>query len=649
MEHRIQLADLYAAPGFFDPAAGEASTLDAVRAAQLFSFLPNGTTFEVGESVLAITGPILTKKQLDEASGIFDRAATRAREGDHEKAIQLYERGLAIAALQTTARRDLAMSRMAKGDKEGAEAELRRLLLLSPADAWAWVILGNQTFRQNFSLAERYFRRAIELAPTDAYAWNGMGVMFAEKGDFAQAAASFETALKANPRFANAHFGLAVALADAGEPLRGFDTLERMFRTAVVQDSRAMPTFERAGMYYRDLAKRLARESMEPAEAEIETLAKEAERISGYPVVFEDGDFDVGITGSTELAWKHGRDHHVIRVRGTLDPVVKLHMSAHELCHIIMEGEARNAGTNRWFMTNETGFKRAQQEIVNELGPIRRSMAPKVGEELVERLFKGLMAQLFNLPLDMIIEHRIATRHRALRFAQIQGISLLMEEAVKGCSDPEIVRLTPRRILHASRFLNACYAAFIDQQFAGALSASRAFIEIGAMERGLKLFRLWEEATRELRPGGEYDLVDRFGIELRLQGWFTWQQDTGDAAPARGPEGSTNPDLLAAKSPAAFFYFLEILKRLDTIPVERIKHVGAEAAMAGQSGLNYASPDKNYSVPTYGPEKLSRLEVMCIMFAAFQRVAPQHDIGIELHEPYMKALALHEAKKGNTS
>jgi len=36
---------------------------------------------------------------------------------------------------------------------------------------------------------------------------------------------------------------------------------------------------------------------------------------------------------------------------------------------------------------------------------------------------------------------------------------------------------------------------------------------------------------------------------------------------------------------------------------------------------------------------------MCIMFAAFQRVAPQHDIGIELHDAYQEALALHEARK----
>ena len=37
---------------------------------------------------------------------------------------------------------------------------------------------------------------------------------------------------------------------------------------------------------------------------------------------------------------------------------------------------------------------------------------------------------------------------------------------------------------------------------------------------------------------------------------------------------------------------------------------------------------------SYGPESLPGLEVMCLMFAAFQRVAPQEDIGIDLHDAY---------------
>jgi hypothetical protein len=78
---------------------------------------------------------------------------------------------------------------------------------------------------------------------------------------------------------------------------------------------------------------------------------------------------------------------------------------------------------------------------------------------------------------------------------------------------------------------------------------------------------------------------------------------------------------------------------------EVIMQIASATAVTGRAGLNYGSPDKSYRLPTYGPEALSGLEVMCIMFAAFQRVAPQHDIGIELHDAYQEALALHEARK----
>jgi hypothetical protein len=35
----------------------------------------------------------------------------------------------------------------------------------------------------------------------------------------------------------------------------------------------------------------------------------------------------------------------------------------------------------------------------------------------------------------------------------------------------------------------------------------------------------------------------------------------------------------------------------------------------------------------------------CLNGIAFKRVAPAHDISIDLHDAYQKALALHEARK----
>jgi hypothetical protein len=287
-----------------------------------------------------------------------------------------------------------------------------------------------------------------------------------------------------------------------------------------------------------------------------------------------------------------------------------------------MQAEARNAGTNRRFTTDATNRATTLREIESELSALRGAVSAHAVDELIDQLIRGVMSQLYNLPIDMIIERRIASRHPALRYAQVQSLGLMLDEAVKACTAPDIGRIVPRRILHASRFLNACYAAFVDHQFAGALAASLPYVQMGAMDRGLKLFQICETKTGHLTPGSEYDVVDRFAAELRLSGWFRWEEDSGTAAPAASAEGSSNPELLAQKSPAAVFYFLEILKRLDRMEVETIKRVAAEAALAGRGGLDYGSPDKSYRVPAYGDEKLSGLEEICNMLAAFQSVAP---------------------------
>lgn len=113
MPLRLSLFSLYAAPGFFDPNGDAPPSMSEERAAAMYAFLPAGTTFQRTDDDLLIGCPDPGKKRLADAAELFERASRRAREGDHDKAIKLYESGLALDVLHTTARRDLAMSRMA--------------------------------------------------------------------------------------------------------------------------------------------------------------------------------------------------------------------------------------------------------------------------------------------------------------------------------------------------------------------------------------------------------------------------------------------------------------------------------------------------------------------------------------------------------
>jgi hypothetical protein len=47
---------------------------------------------------------------------------------------------------------------------------------------------------------------------------------------------------------------------------------------------------------------------------------------------------------------------------------------------------------------------------------------------------------------------------------------------------------------------------------------------------------------------------------------------------------------------------------------------------------------------TYPEESINGLQLMCLMYAGFKRIAPEQDTGMDLNEPWLSALGLFNAK-----
>jgi tetratricopeptide (TPR) repeat protein len=65
--------------------------------------------------------------------------------------------------------------------------------------------------------ARSLFEQALGLAPDDAEAWNGLGVVLVRAGDLAGGTRALRRALQSNPRHADSHRNLAVALERQGK------------------------------------------------------------------------------------------------------------------------------------------------------------------------------------------------------------------------------------------------------------------------------------------------------------------------------------------------------------------------------------------------------------------------------------------------
>ena len=129
-----------------------------------------------------------------------------------------------------------------------------------------------------------------------------------------------------------------------------------------------------------------------------------------------------------------------------------------------------------------------------------------------------------------------------------------------------------------------------------------------------------------------------------LRGWYEWQIDPGTHTVTDGPrkEGTTNPGLLKLKQTPAVYFLLDALKRYEKLPVDTVREIALEIGMAGRNGLDYASPDQKYTLKSLPGEKFSGLNLMCLMYAGFKRIAPEHDLQMDLHEPFLIALEMFQ-------
>jgi tetratricopeptide (TPR) repeat protein len=618
-----------------------------------FSFFPKSATIRVAGETVTIELPVAAVEDAAEAVRLCERAGKRAGEGNYRKAVDIYKHALELDPGLLRARRDLAMAYVELGEFDEAKNHLVEVLRLNPKDAWSWVVLANHySKRENdFETAEKFYKRALDIKPNDAWALNGLGALKIERGQPQDALQCFDAAIAAEPKFANAHYAKAMILQSQGDLPAVIATLKTLFRKAELQDARSRPVFDGARQLIVAAENELALKLESDVFKAVENYRAEVEVLSGFPVRISADDIPDGTTGVAQLAWKHGRDYHIIKHTKSAPSHVAQHLIAHELTHIRLEALARRESRNRFFATTAATREIAIRSIRGDIGRLEKAgYRQDVITQLTLQFVEGMCRFLFNCPLDLLIEHYLRERIPALQHAQFVSLSKMAVEAANSTMNSEIQKLTPRKILQASMALNGAYAILLDEFNERATNHAAVYQKHDTFALSTKLAGHWRTRHLTLSPGGEYDLVDEFADMLGLRGWYEWKPDPSPqpAVTTEKPEGTTNPELLKQNHPAAVWFLLDALERYEQLPIKRVKEVALEIALIGRDGLDYADPTKKYRLQNLPGESFSGLHLMCLMFAGFKRFAPEHDVDMNLEEPFLTALQLLAAKKGGS-
>lgn len=607
---------------------------------QAYEFLPGPLSVRI-ENSKAIVTSAGDSSENKKTTRLLERATKEANRGRYSQAIRLLEQYLIQAPADVAARRNLGMAYLEMGEREKAEKHIIETLNLNPQDAYSLLLIGNIYLQQenNPEIAERFFRKASEAAPDDAYILSNYGSLIAQREQYEGARILFRQAIAADPAHPHAHYGLALSYYREGDLVSAVEALENLFGQPESMDIRSEPVYQEAWNLYRQINGELAAETFDAAMSYIHQWRDRLEKEGGIEIELV-VDESISTVAKTEIAWhQYGRSNHIVRYKEKSD--VTPHILGHELQHIAMEQAVRDAGRNRFYTTNDETSDQALRSISADVNKIRRSGAlGDMVDPYIDNIVTGLANQLFNSPLDMVIEHKLYHEHPVLRPSQFVSLHSTNQENLQAIIEPQIKKHAPRLIYNCNVSMNAAYAIFTDHLLGGSTNYAAAYEGTRYLRDGRKLFGLFLEIIDDYQPGDEYILVDEFAAALRLQRWYIWQKDEELTLEEGG--GTTNPELLIDKETASVMYCLSALQRFENMNREEITGIVGEIAVLGQSGLDYATPDKKYTLQSLPGEEFSGLQLMCLMYVGFKDVNPALDVGMDLEAPYTTALKMHE-------
>ena len=612
---------------------------------QAYGFLSPAIDVSISNGVATIALQEQRAGKINDVLKFYQKGVREAQQGTYEKAIKHFSRVIDAIPQHVDARRNLAMAHLESGNVDQARELLRQCLKIDPTDVWTYVLLGNVATKHEraFDVAEFYYEAGLNINPQDNLLLNNFATLHMEQGHFNKAKELFDKALAIDPTYPNTYFGLALVNRLSGSPEMALKILEQLFDQPASTDIRSAPVYKNARELYLELSTELARSDCKILMDSIMARKTTLEIATGHPIVVEEDNSLEYISAVSQMAWKHNRNEHRVRYRMRSEAMTP-HLVAHELEHIVLEQEARQMNRNRFFATTAKTREYAVLAIADHITKMQRQgYAEDRISDIMLKLIQGLTAQVFNLPLDMLIERNLYNKYPDLRHSQFASLYQMHVEGLHTFVNPEIKQLAPPIIFRASVTLNCAYAHFIDDLFAGITDYASAYRKSEYLSRGQNLFEIWKTRMAQHTPGDEYDVVDEFARILKIRPWYDWQTDTTYPNVNHESSDSTLSEPLKTDKPEAYTYCLDALRRFENQTRSAIFSVVSEIGILGMNGIDHATPGKTYTIKAYLGETFSGLHLLCLMYVGFKIYDPSVNCGLDFGEAYKMALEAHKA------
>ncbi|MFO0323320.1 MAG: tetratricopeptide repeat protein [Bacteroidota bacterium] len=306
-----------------------------------------------------------------------------------------------------------------EGDQDEAINYLIDALRWNSSNGWALLMMGNifAKFKNDVPTAMKYYDQAVKNNATDNISLTNIGYLLFQQNKLEEAKKYLWEAIQINNEYPNSHLTLALIAQK-----------ENDLHSAFYSTIQAIKLSNNKDVLYQNSVKQafeIAKEISETNEGE--KLVKQYL----HKLEFEGGteietieDSEIPTAAKIEFAENYDRTKHIVKFKPGY-PAVE-HLIMHELVHLDFIIEARKNDLNQLFISTQQHKAQFLKTIEPSIKQLQKMGLPESSiSKYCDSLFHGLNLQIYNTPIDLLIENFIYNEHAELRPFQFTGVSPL--------------------------------------------------------------------------------------------------------------------------------------------------------------------------------------------------------------------------------
>lgn len=578
----------------------------------------------------------------------FDKVVTLCENGKYSEAKIILSELISKNQSVSEYHRIMGQILADEGNNDDAVNCLIDALKWNPQNHAALIMMGNIYFR-NFrdeKTAKKYFDEALSQRPNDVTALNNYATLYLMNQKYTEAKQYFDRVYELDNQNPNGSYGIAYCLNELNEHTSAFEYVVHGIKSCKKSDKEIFTVLF-------NLAKKISEKVIESGIGSflIENYKTKLEVEYGKEIRIE-VDETISTYAKIEFAESHRRDYHILKHKKKQGVE---HLIMHELTHLLFAEQARKDNNQMLFISNQDNKNRFLRDLdKHRIILVKQGIPEDSIQKYYNSVFNGINLQIFNAPLDLFIEDYLYKIYPELKPIQFVSLLEMLEYGKEAVSNKDSIKISPPHIFQVSKILNLVHAYHFTNLFG--ISFINEF-EPNKYEQNLaqKFYDEYLEYTHDRIAGEEYELVQHWGEDLKLNAYFKLvneaeyhnrtNTDTLLKKIEEDPFGETDPekeqkteDFIKKQSMdninmPIMMFMVDALKFFKPMEMKEIQKIAMEIALIGAHGISTDS-DKKYKVAAIPNISFSGSQLLAYFYVSFKLALPE--LLPELRLPYDK-------------